>query len=440
MSLTTDDLKPFTEGESAIEWLARDMGGGTDVSRRAMYHLNIVNHFIQNETEIFKRLPSARLGGLPEGGRRHVAASVLLRAGEGPGGGAAESVQPSGYTVAQETLAHWAERDGCWHDYADSRQTAQGYRFLDSGSESKVYYDNKGYCHKNIDASHYGSLQRLLDRITLHNAVFPETAMTVEGFGLKDEATDCNDFVVMVRQPHVHGKAASYDEVIRRLRRMDFHVTGTRSSDDERGITPRLAEIVRLVSDDGIHLSDLNARNVVLSPEGRLMVFDCDVLVNGNAQLGPVFEIPARTFSEAAVAAIDAVIREVTPLERDRLAMEMACRGLHDQLRDKGRYEGTVTDPDTGLECLVELNPDDEDVVLLLPVESARLMASLTGDVEVSAEEQERVAHGETVCRARERIWFDVDKGRVASVREKIKRQSTAEKNAVAAEVTPKKR
>lgn len=110
MSLELNNLEPYLERESAVQWLRRELGDGTAISRKAMYHLNIVNHFLQNDTEIFKRLPQARLGGLPEGGRRNVAAACILRASEGAGGTQREDVLPGGLTASQERVSHWADK------------------------------------------------------------------------------------------------------------------------------------------------------------------------------------------------------------------------------------------------------------------------------------------------------------------------------------------
>lgn len=45
----------------------------------------------------------------------------------------------------------------------------------------------------------YESIQLALDRITIYNAVFPETSLKVEGFG----RTDSGDFSILVRQPFI---------------------------------------------------------------------------------------------------------------------------------------------------------------------------------------------------------------------------------------------
>ena len=211
-------FKPYLDEESALLWLSRYLEGNT-VDRKVLYHLNITSNIIQNGTgrpeifSLFKRLPQEVFGGLSKGGRRNAQASLLLRGGYGTTRKKPESVGASGYTAEQELLGAWAERDGCWSDYADSSLMNKGAKFYTSGSEAKVYKKG-GYVYKTIDWSHYGSMAKVIDRISIHNAIFPETRMEVIGFGMRDDREDNRGFSVVVRQPFVRGSIPSGPDIV----------------------------------------------------------------------------------------------------------------------------------------------------------------------------------------------------------------------------------
>lgn len=429
-----DIFTPYTQHESAVEWLRRHLGGETTIDRKTMYHLNIVNSFIQNGKEIYKRIPSCRFSGLSEGGRGNVAASVILRAGKGPDREKYERVRTSGYTRSQELIGNWAERDGCWEDYAEKAQRDAGRKLIGGGSEARVFKDDGGWCYKTIDAGHYGgSLEKLMDRISLHNAVFPETAMHVEGFGMHDEADDASGFVVTVRQPFVLGNVPDSDFVLEEIKRRDFRLHGEDAmkqvKDDavKDGLkVPKFSVFFTFVSEDGIRMVDVNDLNAVVSPKGNLLVYDCDLDLHKDPGLGPVHQIPPVTFDETAVQQIDTLINNLVPRTYKRSAfLEMYGteeNGLEEQLSATGRYNGLI---DGAFDrWLVSLNPENKDEVLLLPQESAALMMSLLPEEEFSPAERNALAAGLGVRKEGRFVAFNLDKGRVDQAREMKLKQS----------------
>lgn len=429
------DLRPYLAQESAVEWLSRHLGGGTDVDRKAMYHLNLINSFLQDDKEILQRLPQGALGGLPEGGRRNVAAAALLRAGAAAGGAQPQALRPSGYTYEQELVGRWAERDGCWRDMADTWHVTHGREVIAEGSEARVYKGDDGYCHKIVDAGHYGSLQGLLDRISMHNAVFPETAMRVDGFGMKDEADDNAGYTVLVSQPFVKGAPCDAESVLSMMEQRGFTMPGkeglraVQAESRRRGMElPQYSIFYRFVSPDGVHVHDLNSQNMVLSPEGNILVFDCDVTLNKDPMAGPVHEVPPVRYDEDAVRAIDGVLERLVPQERDRAALEtLFCdEDLRGELRATGRHQGCLWVPSMHDYCHVAVDPQDATRVLVLPRGSAALMLSRQRDIRISDEERAILADGGTIRRGNATLAFDLDKGRIARTRSRRKRQYVA--------------
>ena len=434
-----DIFTPYTQHESAVEWLRRHLGGETAIDRKTMYHLNIVNSFIQNGKEIYKRLPSERIGGLPEGGRRNVAASVILRAKESPDSKESRNIRPSGYTGEQELIGNWAEKDGCWEDYAEGSLRRKGLSFAISGSEAHVFIDDGDRVFKTVDLSHYQTLEKTLDRISLHNAVFPETAMRVEGFGMRDDAEDASGFVIIVSQPFAEGSPAvgpdAPEKVFKEMQRRDFDLVRPTATEEERREAtargkepPQYASMFWCLSDktNSILLYDLHDQNLVFDEHGNMLVFDCEIKFNDSPRFGGPYQIPPVTFDETAVQQIDTLINDLVP-KTYKLGsfLEMYGteeNGLEEQLSVTGRYNGLI---DGAFDrWLVSLNPENKDEVLLLPQESAALMLSLLPEEEFSPAERNAIAAGLGVRKEGRFVAFNLDKGRVDQAREMKLKQS----------------
>lgn len=443
-------LRPYLEKESAIKWLAVHLGGGMEIDRKTMYHLNIANSITQHEKEIYKRIPSSRFGGLPEGGRRNVAASLLLRAGKEANGRKQEDILPSGYTREQQLVGSWAERDGCWEDYAEQALRDKGMKDLDFGSEARVLKGDGGYVYKTIDMSHYGSLEKVLDRISLHNAIFPETAMTVEGFGTRDDAETREDYVVTVRQPFVQGRAhtgpGALDEVRAQMKKRDFDLVKPVATPDEIEDARRLGKPVPEYAssfwcltpeDKSVLLYDLHDQNMVFDDKGNMLVFDCEIRLNDSPRLGGPYEIPSVEWDEDAVRRIDAFMEELVPAVKNRREFEAMYATddnlLREQLEYTGRYEGLVCGPFDGDRWLVAVNPENNDEVLVLPKRNAGLMISILPDGQFTPEERSRLVNGLSITGKDGRnIAFSLDKGRVAGVKSWLKiRQAIADREEV---------
>ena len=87
-----------------------------------------------------------------------------------------------------------------------------------------------------------------LDRITLHNALFPETRLNVLGFGRTTEG----DFQIIVQQPFIHGTSLTDDEIRDYVESLGFKLINPRNW---TYATPR------------IYLSDMHDENLINPPK-----------------------------------------------------------------------------------------------------------------------------------------------------------------------------
>ena len=100
-----------------------------------------------------------------------------------------------------------------------------------------------------------------LDRISLHNALFRQTAMKVIGFG----STADRDFNILVEQQYVEGSHISDDEISDYIQKLGFKLINPKNW---TFATPE------------IYLSDLHDENVIRSKEENIFVVDCDIRIN----------------------------------------------------------------------------------------------------------------------------------------------------------------
>ena len=197
------------------------------------------------------------------------AASIIAR-----GDGRADQKNPSTDSPRrakrqEQQIESWAKKAGLWYNnYRESKDDslesvieADGGKLSDkSGSESMVYFMKNSYkdgVTKVIDASHYAdSPQSLLDKIILHNSLFPETAYEVIGFGRDRGGT----FRVIVKQRFVKGEKPTVKDIQKLTERLGLKKKGG-----------------WYYTADGKRISDLNSKNVIKTSNGGKAVIDCDV-------------------------------------------------------------------------------------------------------------------------------------------------------------------
>ena len=270
-------LRPFTEDESGIQVLKGCIDGENKINREGMYLLNILNNLIQSENgkeKVFQRIPSEVFGGLSEGGRRNVQASLIARAVRGADEKEQGRVLASGYTAIQEVIGRWAERDGSWSDTPEGDLIDRGFTHSpeNDGSEARIFHNKNtdDLVYKTVDFSHYSHFELMMDRIAIHNAIFPEMAIKVEGFGMRDDTTDDPErfhegFVVTISQKKAIGHIPTQKEIEKGLTARGFDRT-------DNGF-------FWLNIMDNVVIADIHDLNCVVSPEGNLLVFDCEAFL-----------------------------------------------------------------------------------------------------------------------------------------------------------------
>lgn len=221
------------------------------------------NQFINN-TIVFKRFSPQEQYGCTEGGSSHVIASILAGA-ENPANQISERVLgfkamlKRGEKQAQ-TIENWAKKEGIWFNDIDATISRQLGEHIAEGGEAKVY-DNGSSLLKTIGLDYFILPILALDRISLHNAYFPETKMEVIGFG-----RDSNGyFKILIRQAFIEGYRMSDTEIRTYMSKMGFHLQNPRNW---TYVTPE------------IYLSDMHDENVLKSKCGTVFVIDCDIRLN----------------------------------------------------------------------------------------------------------------------------------------------------------------
>lgn len=124
-----------------------------------------------------------------------------------------------------------------------------------------IVYDHGASIVKTIGLDYFIEPILALDRISLHNCFFPETNLTVLGFGC-----DTNDnFYIIVEQPFIQGSVMSNDEIHQFMSNMGFKLINPRNW---TYATP------------STYISDVHDENVLKSSSGHVFVIDCDIRIN----------------------------------------------------------------------------------------------------------------------------------------------------------------
>ena len=129
---------------------------------------------------------------------------------------------------------------------------------FEGGGEAVVYLADGGTnVVKSIHLGYYDNDPQLaLDRILIHNYLFPNTALTDIGFGRDSDGT----FKIFVSQPYIKGKAAKREEIIQYAK--------------DRGFTTTDNNVYYY---DGIRINDLNELNVIKTQDGAFAVIDAEL-------------------------------------------------------------------------------------------------------------------------------------------------------------------
>ena len=405
---------PFLDRESAIKALEGFIDG-TRTTREGMYLLQVINTHIQNGERIFERTPQSVFCGLPGGGRANVQAAALCRAEEAANAAEQGSLLESGYTREQEIIGHWAERDGCWSDTpeADLLRNGHEHRSEYDGSEARIFYNSGAHVYKTIDFVRYESMSRFLDRVTIHNAVFPEAMMTIYGFGVRDYSEDSTGFCALVSQPFIEGTTPTEAQIHASMLERGLH---------EPAYSAGSGFYFYETPDHDVLITDVHDNNCVVTPQGKVVVFDCEAMVNDINGFGGRYTIPPLQYSQESVDEIKASIRSVMPLSvpgREFL-MDLSPVASHnavEELASAGYIDGPVKEGPYK-DCIVQRDPEDRSRLLVQSREKMeRFFAvhepKLDDGSTLTPKEKEAVLQGRPFARQGLGYRFNLDKGRI---------------------------
>ena len=215
---------------------------------------------------VYQRFSPQEQHGCAAGGATNVIASMLAGAEAG-----SDSQNPSALSdyqrerklgAQQESIIEqWAIGVGVWTDSVDEQLPKVLGEQIAEGGEAKVY-DHGSTLIKSIGLDYFIQPIFALDRITLHNTYFPETSLTVLGFGRNSDG----EFKIIVEQPFIDGQPVSDEDIKNYMCQMGFELKNPRNW---TYTTP------------DIYLSDMHDENVIRSKTtNTIFVVDCDIRIN----------------------------------------------------------------------------------------------------------------------------------------------------------------
>lgn len=213
---------------------------------------------------LFKRFSPQEQHGCAAGGTTHVIASILAGA-EAPADcfpkeitGFKRELEYAAYQT--KIIEKWAKATDVWIEDIDEFLNLQFGAHIAEGGEAKVY-DNGKSLIKSIGLDYFIYPMHALDRISLHNTLFPETTLIVIGFGRDKE----NLFKIIVEQPFIEGSPLTETEIEEYVLNLGFTLRNKRNW---TYTTPY------------IYLSDMHDENLIKSANGIIYVIDCDIRLN----------------------------------------------------------------------------------------------------------------------------------------------------------------
>lgn len=267
-------------------------------SEKTLNELENLIKNIQNGKVDFKRTVGERRS-LKEGvSEVHAGASLILRGKNEANRRKSGNPQEKYENLAKEgkeqekIIEAWAKAADLWvNDYTDpdgkKANTLEDllhsqWQYLDQGSEAEVFlYDDKTVL-KSISLSHSDeNPQQLLDRIELFNQLFPETALSIVGFG-RDSS---GHFRVLATQNYVNGRELTEEEL------EDFH---KKYKFKKSGAWFATADKTAL-------FIDLSPSNILKDKDGNYIVVDVDVVYNTPDRGGKVQFEDSIAYSEFAI-------------------------------------------------------------------------------------------------------------------------------------------
>jgi len=225
---------------------------------------NYAEQFISGRL-VYQRFSPREQHGCAAGGEANVIASLLAGAEDRADSDVATSLsefQRERQRAAQQeaSIEQWAKAVDCWTEQVDDLLRHSFGNEIAEGGEA-VVFDHGATLVKSIGLDYFIQPIFALDRIALHNTYFPETRLTVLGFGRNSDG----EFKIICEQPFIGGTHVSEEEIADYMHRMGFELKNPRNW---TYATP------------DIYLSDMHDENVIRSETGAICVVDCDIRIN----------------------------------------------------------------------------------------------------------------------------------------------------------------
>lgn len=181
------------------------------------------------------------------------------------GGDVAESKgSPANWEIdakQEELVQQWAKAKGLWFSNPEKLLTSVYGPMIAQGAEAKVYYKTGDTSVVKERTSIYSTLSKAFEAIVLHNALFPETPMSVIGF-TRDSA---ELFRIILTQPYIGCKRLATKEEIDKM----VAAKGFRDNYNGNGIN---------YIGDRLYLEDMHPANVFIDTiSGQPICIDCIV-------------------------------------------------------------------------------------------------------------------------------------------------------------------
>lgn len=265
---------------------------------------DIISHILKAEKErrngrpaqLHQRVPEEALRGEDEDTRILREASLICRAVEGAGsagegdsgsGDRGRERNPkstvSGVEQARETsrrqeaiLEKYARKMGIWEDdAATALKESDDYDYIEGGESIAFFPDDTSKpITKVITSAYFPETAQLLDRIILHNYLFPSSKLEVKGFGRArpDWLQDGDPmFCVKVEQQQVDTSCpAKPEQIAEHMKNLGFHKHKELASGD----------IVWESNDGRYVVSDLTDENAFIDQDGTIEIIDANIQLN----------------------------------------------------------------------------------------------------------------------------------------------------------------
>lgn len=240
--------------------------------------LRLIDQFItdiQNGAKDFYRFNQQEHAGLCKGGAALIGATIIAdyaRASITTSGDAEGCPKkPTNWQIderQEQIIEQWAKASKLW--VPDSERiiiTTFGPKIA-QGAESKVYYRDADTSVVKERTSIYSTTQKALDAITLHNYLFPETAMRVIGFTRDSDGL----LRTILTQPYIRClRLATKDEIDKLVMTKGFHDNW-------------LGKGVNYAS-ERLLLEDMHPANVFIDDvDGEPICIDCIVKFNNSTK------------------------------------------------------------------------------------------------------------------------------------------------------------